>query len=58
LREAARKASVSYALLSLVETGKRKPTPAFLLKLAPVLSILKMSSRHYQALQLWESKGF
>ncbi len=39
LREAARLANVSPTSLSLTETGKRKPTPAFLLKLAPVLSI-------------------
>jgi len=39
LREAARKAGVSPTLLSLVETGKRKPTSALLVKLAPVLSV-------------------
>lgn len=39
LREAARKASISPTLLSLVETGKRKPTSAVLSKLAPVLSV-------------------
>ncbi len=39
LRETARKASISPTLLSLVETGKRKPTPALLSKLAPVLSV-------------------
>ena len=39
LREAARKAVVSPTLLSLVETGKRKPTSALLVKLAPVLSV-------------------
>ena len=39
LREAARQAGVSPTLLSLVETGKRKPTPALLSKLAPVLSV-------------------
>ena len=39
LREAARQAGVSPTLLSLVETGKRKPTSALLVKLAPVLSV-------------------
>lgn len=39
LREAARKAGVSPTLLSLVETGKRKPTSALFSKLAPVLSV-------------------
>jgi transcriptional regulator with XRE-family HTH domain len=39
LREAARQAGVSPTLLSLVETGKRKPTSALLSKLAPVLSV-------------------
>jgi len=39
LRETARKASISPTLLSLVETGKRKPTPALLSKLASVLSV-------------------
>ncbi|MBP9015201.1 MAG: helix-turn-helix transcriptional regulator [Candidatus Atribacteria bacterium] len=39
LRETAHLASVSPTLLSLVETGKRKPTPTFLSKLAPVLSV-------------------
>lgn len=39
LREAARLAGVSPTLLSLVETGKRKPTSALLVKLASVLSV-------------------
>ena len=39
LREAARKASISPTLLSLIETGKRKPTSAVLVKLASVLSV-------------------
>jgi len=39
LREAARQAGVSPTLLSLVETGKRKPTSALLVKLASVLSV-------------------